>query len=316
MRQTASPLTHTLGASDVSVPPLGIGTWQWGDTLFWGYGKGGYTDDDLRAAFDAALAAGISFFDTAEVYGRGQSERLLGEFARSTERPLTVATKFMPYPWRLRQPSLVSALRASLKRLALARVDLYQVHWPMPLWPVETWSNSLADAVDAGLTRAVGVSNYGVDQMRRAHEALARRGVPLASNQVEYSLLQRKPERSGLLAACRELNVALIAYSPLAQGLLTGKYTPENPPPGVRGRRYAGRLARTEALISLARRIGEDHGGKNPTQVALNWLVAKGAVPIPGVKRARHVEEIVGALGWSLTSDEIAALDEATDRRA
>lgn len=299
-----------LGPTDIQISPLGIGTWAWGDTLFWQYGKGGYTDADLKAAYQASLAYGINFFDTAEVYGRGRSETLLGQFSREAGWPVVIASKFFPYPWRLRRSEVLSALRASLRRLGLAQLDLYQVHWPFPPVPIETWMEGMADAVEAGLVRAVGVSNYSVDQMRRAHEALARRGVRLASNQVEYSLLQRKPETSGLLAACRELNVTLIAYSPLAQGLLTGKYTPENPPPGVRGRRYAKVLARVQPLVALLREIGQAHG-KTPAQVALNWTIAKGAVPIPGAKNARQAQDNAGALGWRLSAEEVARLDEA-----
>jgi aryl-alcohol dehydrogenase-like predicted oxidoreductase len=173
--------------------------------------------------------------------------------------------------------------------------------------------DALADAVEAGLTRAVGVSNYSPDQMRRAHAALAKRGVALASNQVEYSLLHREPERNGLVALCRELGVTLIAYSPLAKGLLTGKYTPDNPPPGARGR-MAGRdyLARIQSLIGQLRTIGEAHGGKTPSQVALNWLICKDSLPIPGAKNVRQVQENAGALGWRLTEDEVARLDAAT----
>jgi aryl-alcohol dehydrogenase-like predicted oxidoreductase len=303
-----------LGKTDVRVTPLGIGTWQWGDSMFWGYGKA-YAEEEIKAAFDASLAAGITFFDTAEVYGQGKSERFLGSFiSRDGERP-AVATKFMPYPWQLSKSRLAASLRKSLGRLNLAQVDLYQIHWPLPPVPIETWANGLADACAAGLARAVGVSNYNVEQMRRAHAALAKRSVPLASNQVEYSLLQRAPERNGLLQTCRELGVTLIAYSPLAKGMLTGKYTPGNPPPGLRGRRYRGEaLARLQPLTALLREMGGAHGGKTPGQVALNWAICKGALPIPGAKSARQAQENAGALGWRLTADEVAALDAASDR--
>ena len=306
-----------LGATDVRVPPIGIGTWQWGDTLVWGYGRGGYTDADLRAAFDASLVSGIDFFDTAEGYGRGRSERLLGEFIRTSGRPAIVATKFMPLPWRLRRGSLVAALRRSLGRLGLARVDLYQIHWPFPPRSVETWAGALADAVEAGLARAVGVSNFSVDQMRSAHRALAKRGIPLASNQVGYSLLQRGPERSGLLAACRELNVTLIAYSPIAKGLLTGKYSPDHRPSGARRWMWSQKkLAHAQSLAALLRHIGESHGGKTSSQVALNWLMCKGALPIPGGKNARQALDNLGAVGWRLTDEEVAMLDDASEQVA
>jgi aryl-alcohol dehydrogenase-like predicted oxidoreductase len=196
----------------------------------------------------------------------------------------------------------------------LKRIDLYQIHWPSAWVPVETWAEALADAVEAGLTRAVGVSNYSVDQMRRTHVVLAKRGVPLASNQVDYSLFERKPERTGLAAACRELGISLIAYSPLAMGLATGKYTPENPPKGFRGRKYdAAYLAAIQPIIAKLRELGEAHGGKTPAQVALNWLICKGAIPIPGAKNLKQLRDNTGALGWRLTNDEVAALDAAED---
>ncbi len=305
-----------LGPTDLRISPIGIGTWAWGDRIWWGYGRG-YTDADLRAAFQASLEAGIHFFDTAEVYGLGRSERLLGRFIREAGRPVVVATKFFPFPWRLGRRSLLRALRGSLKRLGMQQVDLYQIHWPFPPVPIETWMDALADAMEAGLVRAVGVSNYSVEQMQKAHEALARRGVPLASNQVEYSLLQRGPERNGLMALCRELKVTLIAYSPLGMGLLTGKYTPERPPAGLRGRRLGRqRLIQAQPLVGLLREIGQAHGGKTPAQVALNWVICKGAVPIPGAKNARQAEDNAAAAGWRLTEEEIVALDEASDRIA
>jgi aryl-alcohol dehydrogenase-like predicted oxidoreductase len=175
----------------------------------------------------------------------------------------------------------------------------------------------MADAVQAGLTRAVGVSNYKVDQMCQAHDALAKYGIPLASNQVQYSLLHRHPERNGLLRACDDLGVTLIAYSPLAQGLLSDKYGPDNPPPGLRGRRFGrARLAEIQPLVALLGQFGQAHGGKTPAQVALNWTMCKGSVPIPGAKNASQARENAGALGWRMSHDEVAALDAASDRIA
>jgi aryl-alcohol dehydrogenase-like predicted oxidoreductase len=179
---------------------------------------------------------------------------------------------------------------------------------------VETWAEALADVVDAGLTRAVGISNFNAEQTGRTYNALADRGIPLASNQIEYSLLHRQPERNGVLQTCRDLGVTVIAYSPIAKGLLTGKYTPEHPPPGARKRMYPKEyLQAIQPLIGLMREIGEGHGGKEPVHVALNWLIAKGTVPIPGAKNARHARSNAEALGWRLTDDEVAALDEASE---
>ncbi len=306
--------TIQLGRTLLQVSPLGVGTWSWGDRRTWGYGRT-HTAADVQAAFETSLAAGISFFDTAEIYGGGQSELLLGRFVKAAQQPVTVATKFMPFPWRLRRGNLLRALHQSLDRLGLAQVHLYQIHWPFPPVPLETWVEELAKAVEAGLIRAAGISNCNAEHTRRAYTVLARYGIPLASNQVQYNLLHRDPERNSLTQTCRELGVTLVAYSPLAMGVLSGKYTPENPPMGMlRSSRYGRRyLARTQPLIALLREIGYAHGGKSPSQVALNWVICKGAVPIPGAKNARQAQENAGALGWQLTDAEIAALDAASN---
>ncbi|MGA9625644.1 MAG: aldo/keto reductase [Bryobacteraceae bacterium] len=300
-----------LGRTDIRISPIGLGTWQWGDRAMWSYGAT-HTDRDIHEAFRKSIEGGIDFFDTAELYGKGRSEVLLGECLKEAAgAPVVVATKFAPLPYRLRKGALAGALRRSLARLGLARVDLYQIHFPFSLVPVAVWANALADAVEAGLTRSVGVSNYSAAQMRQAHAVLSRRGVPLASNQVEYHLLHRKVERNGVLQTCRELGVALIAYSPLAKGLLTGKYTPENRPPGLR--KYmarSGKLSSIQPLLGLMRQVGQAHEGKSPAQVALNWLVCKGAVPIPGAKNGHQARENAAATGWRLDAAEIAALDE------
>ena len=239
----------------------------------------------------------------------------MGQFARGSKDALVVATKFFPYPWRLRRANLIAALHASVKRIGLERVDLYQIHQPIPPVSIETWVDALGDAVHAGLTRAAGVSNYNAEQTRRAFEVLSKRGIPLASNQVKYSLLDRHIERDGTMQACRELGITIIAYSPIEMGLLTGKYTAHNPPRGTRGFRYnRSYLDKVQPVIARLREIGIAHGGKTPAQVALNWTMRKGAVPIPGAKNARQVEENVGALGWQLTDDEVAAIDAASER--
>jgi aryl-alcohol dehydrogenase-like predicted oxidoreductase len=306
--------TIPLGQTDLRVSPLGLGVWQWGDTMMWGYGKA-YGDADLKPVYEATLTAGINFIDTAEMYGRGRSERVVGQFMRETNTrdQVILATKFMPLPWRLSPGRLVHALRESLNRLGLSQVDLYQVHLPMPPLAVETWANALADAVEAGLTRAVGVSNYNVGQTMRTHAILMKRGIPLASNQVEYSLLNRKPETSGLVEVCRDLGVTIIAYSPIAKGMLTGKYTPDNLPTGMRARMYNREyLGKIQPLIELLKEIGQAHEGKTPSQVSLNWLICKGALPIPGAKNLRQAQENFGALGWRLSEDEVQALEKVS----
>ena len=178
--------------------------------------------------------------------------------------------------------------------------------------------DQLADAVEAGKVTAGGVSNYSADQMRQAHAALAERGIPLASNQVEYSLLHRQPETNGVLDACRELGVTLIAYTPLAGGLLTGKYSVENRPGGFFRRvlpRYRKALKAITPVVGLLSKIG-DRYSKTPGQVALRWLIENPVVlPIPGAKNGNQAAVNAGALTFSLTLEEVDALSRATVAR-
>ncbi|MDY6937281.1 MAG: aldo/keto reductase [Cyanobacteriota bacterium] len=306
----------TLGANGPVVTPLGIGAWSWGDTLFWQYGKG-YGSQDVREAFEAAVAAGITFFDTAEVYGNGESERLLGQFIKQSDRPIQIATKYGPLPWRLFGSSVSDALSDSLKRLGLEKVSLYQVHWPFTfLMSQETLMNALADEVKRGRIEAIGVSNYSASQMREAHEILSRHGVPLAVNQVRYSLLSRGVETKGIIDTARELGVTVLAYSPLAQGLLTGKYSSgDAKPTGPRqwdSRFKAEGLTKIEPVLSLLRDYGREYD-KTPAQVALNWLICQGGViPIPGAKNAEQARQNAGALGWQLSASEVSRLEEVS----
>lgn len=307
--------TITLGKNGLAVSPLCIGTWAWGDKLFWNYGDG-YGEEQLQAAFSAALDAGVTFFDTAEVYGLGLSERFLGQFMKQTTQKLQIATKFGPLPWRWDGKSVSEALTASLQRLQVDRIELYQVHWPFAFFlSQETLMNTLADEVKRGRIGAVGVSNYSAAQMREAHQILAARGVPLAVNQMRYSLLTRQIEGNGIYQTARDLGVTILAYSSLAQGLLTGKYTPSQHPTGARSidpRFSQDGLNRIVPVLSILREIGEKYN-RTPAQVALNWLIAQGnVIPIAGVKNAAQVKENVGALGWQMTQDEIAELEKIT----
>jgi aryl-alcohol dehydrogenase-like predicted oxidoreductase len=308
-----------LGASGIVVPPMGVGVWSWGDKSFWGYGQD-YTREDVTLAYKACLDTGLNFFDTAEMYGRGESERILGKCIREDGRPVIIASKFAPLPNRLSARSLLEALDASLERLNVKTMDLYQIHWPYSLIGVDALMDALAQAVHSGKVRAVGVSNYGAKLMRRAHARLARHDIPLASNQVHYNLIHRKPEKNGVLDACRELNVALIAYSPLEQGLLTGKYRivagqaisvtgPRRFTPAFR----TSQRRKIEPLLQTMEDIATTHS-KTVGQVALNWLLSKDEciIPIPGAKNVRQASENAGATGWRLTGEEFKRIDLAS----
>lgn len=300
--------------TDLALPVLGLGTWAWGDAATWGmhgYDRS-YDFDSIRAAYQRSVDAGVTLLDTAEMYGNGESERIIGRLL--AEDPVraartVVATKYLPYPWRLPLATrLYDAVRASLDRLRLPFVPLYQIHGPISLRSHRAMATALARPYREGLIKAVGVSNYSIGEMRGLHQALAAEGVPLATNQVEFSLLRAMPERGGLLAAARALGVTVLAYSPIGMGRLTGKYSVANPPPGKRNF-SAWPMAEVEPVVAELRRLGAAHGGRTPAQVALNWLLCKGAVPIPGAKNADQAAQNAGALGWRLTPEDVAALD-------
>ncbi|HEY2049066.1 MAG TPA: aldo/keto reductase [Caulobacteraceae bacterium] len=281
-----------LGKSGAEVPAIGVGTNRWS------YGA---NDAPVFETYQALVEAGGGFIDTAEIYGFGKSERLIGECVRKDGRPVFVASKFAPFLVRTSPGSLMAALDATLTRLGLACVDLYYVHFPFPFVDLADFADGLAEAVKSGKARHVGVSNFNADQMRRVADRLARSNIPLAANEVQYSLAHRNPESNGVLEACRELDVALVAYFPLASGRLTGPPTDDAKPDKLDGlrRALAGVAQSHQALQS---------------QVALNWLLARDpcVIPIPGATKARHAQANLGALEWRLTDEEFALLDAAS----
>ncbi|KAL0307051.1 UNVERIFIED_CONTAM: putative oxidoreductase, chloroplastic [Sesamum radiatum] len=304
--KTAEEEKVKLGGSELKVTSLGIGAWSWGDTSYWN--NFDWDDRKLKAAKAAlipALIVGITFFDTAEVYGSRMSlgaissETLLGRFIkerkqRNPDVEVAIATKYAALPWRLGRQSVISAPKDFLSKLGI-------------VFP--GYIDGLADAMEQGLVKAVGVSNYSEKRLRAAYDQLKKRGIPLASNQVNYSLIYRLPEENGVKSACDELGVTLIAYSPLAQGALTGKYTPNNTPSGPRGQIYTPEfMTKLQPLISRIKEIGEGYG-KTPTQVVLNWLIAQeNVVPIPGARNGEQAKEFAGAVGWRLSNDEVEEL--------
>jgi aryl-alcohol dehydrogenase-like predicted oxidoreductase len=298
---------------------MGLGAMTWGQPTGWArwtpaqlsYGPSHGTAEEEQA-LAASLAAGVNLVDTAEMYSAGASEKRVGELAAG--KAVIVATKFPPSPFA-RTEAFPRALAASLARLG--RIDLYQHHFPSGRVSIPALMNLMADAVEAGQVRAIGVSNYSAAQMRLAHETLAKRGLPLASNQVEYSLLHRKPEVDGVLDACRELGITLIAFSPLAMGALTGKYGAGQQRPGgfFRGMLPSFGRRAMEAVapvVARLREIGQRYG-KSPSQVALRWLIENDSVlPIPGAKNARQAAQNAEALAFRLTPDEVETLSAAT----
>ena len=310
--------TVAIGPTALRVPSLGVGAWSWGDARYWGFGER-HTSRDVLDAYMASVDAGVRLFDTAEVYGHGASEQVLGWLARRAGAPVVLATKYAPLRGRGGARALLPALRGSLRRMGAARVDLYQVHWAdSDEVAIDDVMGALADAVAEGLVTAVGVSNYTAGEMRRAHAALARRGVALASNQVRYNALHRAPETDGVLDACRELGASLLAYSPLEQGVLLGSYGPGRVPAGPRGEApwfAPAHLAAAAPVAALLREVGAAAGDRPPEQVALNWLRAKpGVIPLAGARTGEQAARNAGALGWALGEEAVARIDAATAR--
>eukprot|EP00884_Botryococcus_braunii_P018897 jgi/Botrbrau1/5691/Bobra.0071s0025.1 len=304
------------------ISPMGLGTWAWGNQFLWGYEQG--MDEELQEVFDLVVSRGINLFDTADSYGtgrlNGQSEKLLGRFIKEypgsekSRSGICVATKLAAYPWRLTAGQFVKACRASLERLGLEQLALGQLHWSTANYapPQERalWDGLVA-MYDQGLVQAVGVSNYGPKQMTRIYNYLSARGVPLASAQVQYSLLSCGPEQTETKAICDELGIALIAYSPLGLGMLTGKYGgTKGLPQGPRGLLFRQILPGIQPLLDLMGIIAARKRATIP-QVALAWCISKGTIPIPGAKTLRQAQDNLGALAVKLSASEVAALEDA-----
>lgn len=303
----------------LELPELAIGTWAWGNRLLWQYSPD--MDNDLKEAFDFCVGRGAYLFDTGDTYGTGEldcrSERLLGKFTGALPQlpwPLPnprviLATKWAPKPWRLTRESLVEACNDSVQRMG--RVDLGQLHWPPAFFQEAQLLDGLGDVYEQGLVSGVGLSNYGPQGLRRVVGRLRERGVPVATAQVQFSLLTESNDE--LVNTCRELGVQPIAYSPLCLGLLSGKYSSGGDlPPPPRGWLFGFFLGNQDLqrLIALLGEIGKARG-KTAAQVAINWCVCKGAIPLVGVKNLKQAQENLGSIGWRLSDSEVKELDLA-----
>ncbi|MGL4620075.1 MAG: aldo/keto reductase, partial [Chroococcidiopsis sp.] len=309
------------------LPEMGCGTWAWGNRLLWGYDES--MDDQLQAVFDLCVSNGVTLFDTGDSYGtgrlNGRSEKLLGQFTREYQgiekENICIATKLAAYPWRLTRQSMVKAGKASARRLG-RNVDLVQMHWSTANYaPWQEWVllDGLADLYEQGLVKGVGLSNYGSQRLKQVYKKLRDRGVPIATLQVQYSLLSTYPvTQLGIKDVCDELGIKLIAYSPLALGILTGKYTEKSSfPKGIRGLLFRQLLPGIRPLLGCLQEIASLRS-KTMSQVAINWCMCKGTIPIPGAKTVAQAKENIGILGWRLDASEVIALDRAaasTDKK-
>jgi myo-inositol catabolism protein IolS len=296
-----------LGRGGPKVSAIGVGMWQAGGKA-WGTDV---RDADCRKAMERAVELGINLVDTAEAYGDGHSEQVMSGAIKNVGRDnVFIATKVGG--WHLQADDVRKACAASLKRLGVREIDLYQVHWPDP-WsqvPLRETMKALEGLHRAGKIRHIGVSNFAVRDLKEARSYLSR--TDIASNQVRYNMLQRNVETE-VLPYCRREGIAILAWSPLGKGILSGKYhNGKRPTDRVRTEEDLFKpvnIRATAPLIRELRRIGRAHR-KTPAQVALTWLRRHRHVsPIPGAKRPSQAEENAGAAGWSLGSSEVRRID-------
>lgn len=289
----------------IKVSSIGLGTWQFGSKE-WGYGVE-YAEKTALQLVHRALELGVNLIDTAEFYGFGKSESVVGTAISGLRERVYLATKLFPViPVA---PYVVSRGRASVARLQVNYVDLYQLHWPNPLVPITETAKGLRRLLDDGLVRDIGVSNFSLCQWREAESAL---GLPIISNQVHFSLLSRDPEVE-LLPFAQAHDRLIIAYSPLEQGVLTGKYNAANRPRGVRSARklfYPANLQRARPILEKLAQIAKSHDATS-SQVALAWIISKpNVVAIPGASSVSQLEANVAASELELSRDELETLNE------
>ncbi|KAM7217195.1 aldo-keto reductase [Rhypophila decipiens] len=289
--------------SPVEASPICIGAWSWGDTATW------HWDHEtewprVQAAFQHLTSNGVNFFDTAQAYGNGKSEELLGELIKVHNLPresYVIQTKWlgnMTQVSNLTHPldAPYHTLKGSLKRLGLDYIDVYLVHGPTHVHTIASVAKSLHRCVEEGLTRAVGVANYDPDDLLKMQEELGKYNIPLATNQCEYSILRRRPEIHGNLTICKEKGIVFQGYSSLGQGRLTGKYTQEHPPPPKTYRFSSYDMGDIRQTVDTVKEVALKRG-KEMASVALNWSVYKRAVPVVGIRNLEQARQAVDALG-------------------
>jgi aryl-alcohol dehydrogenase-like predicted oxidoreductase len=301
-----------LGKTDLKVSSIGLGAWSWGATRVWGYGKR-YGRHEVEEAWWKSLDMGVNFVDTASVYGNGESERIIGDLLKRTETDVVIATKF--FPLHLLSRSVRGAAERSLRRLDLKEVDLYQVHWPNPLMSLRGTMREMERLVKEGKVRHIGVSNFNVKQLEAARSYLSREDV--VSNQIQYSVVHRKPERVGMVEHARKEGVTIIAYSPIAMGLLTGKYHVGNRPGGIRrfNSKFSKKgLRKVAPFLATLREMAKPECG-TMAQASLAWLLKDpNVVVIPGAKNPRQAEENMGAATCTMSDIQVRELDQAYAR--
>lgn len=293
---------------------IALGTWAWGAGAFGGDAVFGSNTDveNLKPVFEAAMKAGLNLWDTATVYGMGESERILGTLAKGVNRDdVAISTKFTPQIAEIFENSVEKMADASIERMDCGYIDMYWIHNPMD---VERWTPGLIPLLKSGKVKRVGVSNHNIQEIERANEILGEAGFKVSAVQNHFSLLYRSSEKGGVLDYCKKNDIEFWAYMVLEQGALSGKYNKENPLPeeSDRGKKYNPVLPQLEALTNEMTAIGQKYGASCP-QIGIAWAIAKGALPLIGATKERHVIEAAEAAKIQLTAEEVERLEKLAD---
>ena len=293
---------------------IALGTWAWGAGAFGGDAVFGSKTDvnNLKPVFDAAMKAGLNLWDTATVYGMGESEKILGTFVAGEKREaVEVSTKFTPQLAEIYENSVEKMADASIERMGCDYIDIYWIHNPMD---VERWTPGLIPLLKSGKVKRVGVSNHNISEIKRANEILGEAGFKVSAVQNHFSLLYRSSEKGGVLDYCRENGIEFWAYMVLEQGALSGKYNKENPLPeeSDRGKKYNPVLEQLAALTDEMTAIGKKYNA-SCSQIGIAWAIAKGTMPLIGATKERHVIEAAEAAKVMLTAEEVARLEALAD---
>ena len=293
---------------------IALGTWAWGAGAFGGDAVFGSNTDveNLKPVFEAAMEVGLNLWDTATVYGMGESEKILGTFVAGEKREdVEVSTKFTPQLAEVYENSVEKMALASIERMGCDYIDIYWIHNPMD---VVRWTPGLIPLLQSGKVKRVGVSNHNIAEIRRANEILGEAGFKVSAVQNHFSLLYRSSEKGGVLDYCKENGIEFWAYMVLEQGALSGKYNKENPLPeeSDRGKKYNPVLPQLEALTNEMTAIGKKYGA-SCSQIGIAWAIAKGTFPIIGATKERHVVEAAEAADIELTAEEVARLEALAD---
>ncbi|KAM0267255.1 hypothetical protein ACHAPA_006034 [Fusarium lateritium] len=312
--EPTSRLAFPTALKHVTTSHICVGSWSWGDKETWNWDESQLPK--VREAWKTLHEAGINFIDTAQAYGDGESERIVGDLVKDLPREsYVIQTKYFSTPLKTASfthpaEAPIESLKGSLERMKLDYVDIYLVHGPIHQESIAQIAEGMAQCVEQGLAHSIGVANHNVEDVDLINDELAKFNIPLATNQCEFNILRRYPELSGNIKQCQDSGMIFQSYSSLAQGRLTGKYTKDNPPPKTR--HFSNyKMEDIDSVLETLGRIAERRG-KSVAAVALNYNISKGVLPVVGIRTVEQAKDAIEALGWRLTDQEMVEIDRVS----